>query len=136
MLRTGVAFVVVTVTLPLVAWVCGGDEPLRNLAIVASFTASASAVGVPVYVWFRRRGWLSWWQAVLAGGVIGLACALPFAFRDPRFLVFAVPVFVNIGAIHGWLFWAIALWRPRLDDGAGRYESSAYRPQVGHSTAT
>lgn len=125
MVRIVVAFVVVAVTLPLIAWFSGGEQSVRNLAMVAGFTLPATAVGIPVFLWFRRRGWLRWWQAVAGGVGIGLLSALPFAVRDPGFLAFAVPAFANIGAVHGLLFWLLAVWDPRRAGGDRRYPSSA-----------
>ncbi|MBL0291897.1 MAG: hypothetical protein IPQ15_14970 [Betaproteobacteria bacterium] len=125
MVRIVVAFVVVAVTLPLIAWFSGGEQSVRNLAMVAGFTLPATAVGIPVFLWFRRRGWLRWWQSTAGGVGIGLLSALPFALRDPGFLAFAVPAFANIGAAHGLLFWLLAVWDPRRARRDRRYPSSA-----------
>jgi len=125
MVRIIAAFVVVAVTLPLIAWFSGGDQSARNFAMVTGFTLPATAVGIPVFLWFRRRRWLRWWQSVAGGVGIGLLSALPFAFRDPGFLAFALPVFANIGAVHGLLFWLLAVWDPRRAGRDRRYASSA-----------
>ena len=63
----------------------------------------AALLGLPAYLWMRRRWRLGWWHAVPAGGVIG---ALPsfLLWGDARtaLLLFAC------GALGGLIFWLVA----------------------------
>jgi hypothetical protein len=117
-LRVVVAAVVTALALPLAAGLGGGGAPWRNGAIVAAFTAPATLAGILACRRLRRGGPLPWWKAGAVGALIGLACALPFGFRDPTLLAFTVPVFANIGAVHGLVYWWLAAWRPRGRAGA------------------
>jgi hypothetical protein len=117
-LRVIVAAVVTALALPLAAGLGGGGALWRDGAIVAAFTVPATLAGILACRRLRRGGSLPWWKAGAVGALIGLACALPFGSRDPALLAFTVPVFANIGAVHGLVYWWLAAWRPRGRAGA------------------
>ncbi len=71
----------------------------------------AAFLGLPVLALLLWRGWRSWWQFGLGGAVIGAACVLPFAAGGPLLLLFLVPNFIAIGAVHGLAFWVLGVWR-------------------------
>jgi hypothetical protein len=112
-MRTIVAAVVTALLLPLAAGLGVGGARWRDFAVVAAFTIPATLAGILACRRLRCSGSLTWWTAGAAGAVIGFACALPFGFRDPALLAFTVPVFANIGAIHGLVYWVLAAWQPR-----------------------
>ena len=82
------------------------------LAAFGSMVAYPAAVvlGVPMFLVFRRRGWLSWWQVSLGGTGLGLIAApvLQVVFGSTL-----VPIFVlmMIGLLGGMTFWLLALHR-------------------------
>jgi hypothetical protein len=117
-MRTIVAAVVTALVLPLAAGLGGGGARWRDFAVVAAFTIPATLAGILACRRLRRGGPLPWWTATTVGALIGFACALPFGFRDPALLAFTVPVFANIGAVHGLVYWWLAAWRPRGRAGA------------------
>jgi hypothetical protein len=63
-------------------------------------------VAAPLYVLFRRRGWIRWWSAAAVGAVIGSAVVvllrLPNAPEAENFMLY-----VPAGGIAGLGFWAI-----------------------------
>lgn len=81
------------------------------LTVAATGVGGLVVLGVPAFVLFRRRGWLLWWQFAMGGGVLGLACGVPFAVGGGTLVAALVPAFVALGVLHAVLFWLIAVWR-------------------------
>lgn len=82
------------------------------LAAFGSMVAYPAAVvfGIPLFLLFRRRRWLHWWQVPLGGVALGLMAA------PVLYVLFGstlVPIFVLMltGLIGGATFWALALYR-------------------------
>jgi len=113
MVRVIASFTLVALSLPLLAHFGGGVDPVRNMLIIGSFTVPATALGVPMFYALRRRRQLTALNCMLSGAALGFACAAPFALTDARLLAFVVPAFTAIGALHGLVFWPIAVWRNR-----------------------
>jgi hypothetical protein len=86
-------------------------------------------VGVPFYLYFRRRGWLRLWQVVGASAVVGVAIPTLIIFplglaipsgqlqggsTVPLVVGLALPVLGGaVGALIAAAFWLIAV-RPRF----------------------
>lgn len=81
------------------------------LTVAAAGVGGLVVLGVPAFVVFRRRGWLSWWQFATGGAALGLACAVPFAVGGGTLAVALAPTFAALGMLHAVLFWLIAIWR-------------------------
>jgi hypothetical protein len=115
MIRVISAFFLVALSLPLLAFVSGGINPAQNMLIIGSFTVPATIIGAPIFQVLRRRGQLTALNCTLSGAVLGFVCAAPFALTDAPLLVFVVPAFSAIGALHGLLFWLLAVsWNHAL----------------------
>ena len=75
-------------------------------------------VALPLFVLFRKHGWLQWWHALLAGAIggaffVALDTALSGA-PDIDLLVNANNVYyVSIGMAIGLLFWWLGIFRNR-----------------------
>ncbi len=74
-------------------------------------------VAAPLYLVFRRRGWIHWWSTAAVGALIGsgvvVLLRLPNAPEAQNFLLY-----VPAGSLAGLAFWAIrSLGRDRT---AGR----------------
>jgi hypothetical protein len=77
--------------------------------ILAVFTyATALIVGVPVFAWYRRRGWFEPWQFAVGGGLLGLLPMPVIALFGPVPL-FLGPVLSVIGLLSALLFWFLAV---------------------------
>jgi hypothetical protein len=77
-------------------------------------TATATfVIGIPVYALCRRLQWLSIWPFVagglLAGFIITMLAAM--TLQDSSDLDFFAAVLCSIGAVHGALFWLVAIYR-------------------------
>lgn len=80
-----------------------------SFAVPVSY-AAALGVGLPMFLLFRRMGWLSLERIASATSVIGLAVgilvAMLFDFRiEDGGIVAVVAVFLAFGAITGIAFW-------------------------------
>jgi hypothetical protein len=113
MFRVISAFVLVALSLPLIAFFGGGVDPVQSMLIIGTFTIPATAIGVPIFQTLRRRGQLTALNCMLSSTALGFACATPFALTHARLLAFVVPFFSAIGALHGLVFWLLAVWRNR-----------------------
>jgi hypothetical protein len=118
MIRVFSAFIVVAFGLPLLAFFGGGVDPVQSLLIIGMFTVPATAIGAPVFQALRQRGQLTALNCALSSAALGLVCAAPFALTHARLVAFVVPAFSAIGALHGLVFWLIAVWRNRSLMGA------------------
>jgi hypothetical protein len=82
--------------------------------------AALAVMATPLVILALRKGWLSWWHALLAGSLVGTLTFAPLYFaqlfdaklhlhyRVGKLLELGEPA--AIGAVHGLLFWALALW--------------------------
>jgi hypothetical protein len=110
--RVAATFAFLALVYPLIAFVTGGEFDVGGLFVLAGVTTTATVIlGVPAFVLFFRRGWLSWWQFAFGGAIIGLLCAIPFAVGGAAVARALAPGFLAFGALHGLLFWALAIWR-------------------------
>ena len=97
---------------PVAALIGGGKLAIGGFIAVASITLPVTfIIGMPVYLFLKRRNWLSWKILAMGGGLIGIFSSLPL-------LVFAGPDYIQIiiicyciGAGHGLIFWLLAIWR-------------------------
>jgi hypothetical protein len=119
-MRTLIAFLVAPLAtmLPAVA-----APPLWGLFAVLTFYAYLLLliIGIPGFRYFRRKGWTSLWQAVIAGAAVGLAfptlMLLSFGVSSsdlgsPEFLstTLGLPLMgAVLGAAVALVFWRIAM---------------------------
>lgn len=109
MRRVVIAFVAV----PVLASLPFGIAALAALSVMLLLTA---AVALPLFLTLRRKRWLRWWHAVLAGLACGsLGCALllgttSLAYID-AYALGSVLTLLAIGATAGAAFWWIAVFR-------------------------
>jgi hypothetical protein len=112
MRRVVVTFVVFALAWPLCALVFRGAFGPAGALTLAGVTFVATVVlGIPAFVLLCRRGWLDVWQFTLGGALVGALCAVPFAIAGAALFTALLPTFAILGAAHGALFWAFAVWR-------------------------
>lgn len=110
MLRLTLAAVVVTLVAPALALLGGHRAGSQGALQLAGFTLLALViVGLPLLALLLRRGWRSWRHFALAGGVLGAVCIVPFVGDELLLLLFLLPNFMVIGALHGLLFWMLGV---------------------------
>ncbi len=79
---------------------------------VAAFTFFGTLIlGGPAFAHFRARGWFQWWRFLAGGAVAGAIVSIPFVVIGPVLYLVFVAIFSAIGAIHGVVFWLVAVWR-------------------------
>jgi len=75
----------------------------------------ALLLGVPLFVAFLRRGWLSWWASVLGGALVGIGGAagltLVIGNHESDWVLEKLAVTTFVGAVAGMAFWLIAVFR-------------------------
>ncbi|HZP65100.1 MAG TPA: hypothetical protein VFB32_02215 [Rudaea sp.] len=81
---------------------------------LAAACASEAFVGVPMFVWLRRRGWLGAWQFTAAGAVCALPALTEFWWLGsvPHLAPFAWPdalLLPTLGAFAGACFWLLGI---------------------------
>ena len=112
MKRIWVAFIVCALAYPLVVLFSGKVGAVGGAIVVATFTVIACLLGIPVFAWYRTKGWLRWWQFAFGGCVIGIAAALPFLASGSLLSYLAIAaVFGAIGACHAAAFWLLAIFK-------------------------
>jgi hypothetical protein len=119
--RLVIAFALAPAAVPLLivlVFVLGGDFGVSYVFAgpIAIFAYAVTLLlGLPTFLWFRRRRWLSFWHFAIGGAVLGLA---PLAF----FAVIAAPLalsflavqplgYAAIDLVSACVFWAIGNWR-------------------------
>jgi hypothetical protein len=50
-----------------------GNGALFALVVFVFVYPATAILGIPVYLYFRRKGWHQWWRVLLGGACIGLA---------------------------------------------------------------
>lgn len=110
-----VAPVIVVLALDVIATVWLGPAGGRDTGFVLIMFVLPVAYlsnflfGLPLYLLWKRRGWLSWWHS-MAGGFL---CAIPFAgillYGNPtsNSVQFLVGICFAVGALVGLVFWAL-----------------------------
>lgn len=114
--RVALGFLVTALALPVLV-LLGGN--LFGALYVALFTGGiAFFFGLPLFLWFRRRRWLAFWQCILAGALAGLPAALPFAgiavsygggLRALMDMLPLLRLLAVFGGVHGAVFWLVAI---------------------------
>ncbi len=71
---------------------------------------------LPLFLLFRRKGWLEWWHALLAGAICGVLfvafdTALSYAPDVDRVVNANNVTYVSLGAVIGFVFWWMAIYR-------------------------
>ena len=81
--------------------------------LVLVITGSATACAIPLFIWFRRRRWLTLVHGVVGGTLIGGVVALFFVLISGTVgsLSFLATFYGGMGALHGALFWLVAICR-------------------------
>jgi len=114
MWRVVLGFVICSTTYPWVVLSFPNPGAAAGASLVALFTISgALVVGVPLFVWFKKRGWLKCWQSLLGGAVAGVVVSLPFLVSGWLGYLYYAGIFSGIGAFHALVFWVIAVYRNR-----------------------
>ena len=71
-------------------------------------------LGVPIYVLFRLMNWVSLWQSLLAGVILGPLSFMIFNLVlkfGPLFLWSDVPFICTLGVATTGAFWVIVFWK-------------------------
>jgi hypothetical protein len=92
----------------------GGAAILMIGGIGAFFAYPATLLfGVPLFIAFRRRGWLQWWQVGVGGIAVGVLSTIAFiVYAGALSEVFTyLPLFCGVGVASALIFWAIAVFR-------------------------
>jgi ABC-type tungstate transport system substrate-binding protein len=110
--RVAATFSAIALAYPLFAVVMRAELGTAGALALGGVTIAATVLlGVPVFILLCRRGWLHWWQFACGGAAIGTVCLLPFAVGGAALVGALFPMFLVLGAAHGALFWALAVWR-------------------------
>jgi len=68
-------------------------------------------LSAPVYLFFRRRGWIGLWQLLIAGAILGaLVCV---ATGPAAITMTSAALYSGLGALTALVFWLIAFLRLR-----------------------
>lgn len=110
MQRIIAAFVFCTIGVPVL--VSALDNWNVSIAFPALLVTAFGTLflGLPMYRYYRHRGWLRLHQFVLGGGSLGLVISLLVLFDGGRATIQAGAIFVPMGAIHGLVFWIVGVW--------------------------
>ena len=106
-------------TIPAYVAITGGPGSVSGAAFFfLPFTvAGCLLLGIPTYLFFRRRGWHSLWQFMLGGAILGTLCAAPLFGDGVLQALRWAALFSAYGSAHAAAFWLIALWRSPSDLG-------------------
>jgi hypothetical protein len=72
----------------------------------------AVLLGIPVFLFFRKRGWLKGWQVILGGCLAGFLFGLILGAIDSFHFGWSL-ILGAFGALAGAAFWFIGLWLPK-----------------------
>ncbi len=76
-----------------------------------------AAMATPLFFFFRKRGWLKWWQVGLAGLLCGVTFSIVFSGASlERVDAFGIPdalTFGGTGTLIAIVFWWLGLYRNR-----------------------
>jgi hypothetical protein len=83
------------------------------LTLGAMFAFPACIIfGVPLFLVFRKLGWLSWWQVPIGAGFAGILAAFALHMLDATtYLSGSIELFGGLGALAGVVFWYLGLRR-------------------------
>ena len=111
--RVDWGFTISALGLPALVLGIGGFGAFTVATLIVPITGLATATaGVAAYVWSRKHRCYSLWPFLIAGTLAGLIFALlPFAFAPSGELLLGLAkIFGGIGAIHGTVFWLVAIY--------------------------
>jgi hypothetical protein len=111
MWRVTLAFLLCMLAYPLFLLTTQSSRASIFAFIAAVVTGLASLVGLAIFAWFRRRGWLRLWQFAVGGALIGASVSVVFAVIQWSTFVHALGVCTALGAGHAVLFWLVAVFR-------------------------
>src|SRR5687768_3771591 len=106
MKRLVIAFLLAPAAAPLLIGLMLGFEGVFGLSYIFAGPIAVFAyavtllLGLPTFLWFRKRRWLSFWYFAIGGAILGLA---PLAF----FAMTAAPLELSFLAAQALLFTAI-----------------------------
>ncbi len=116
MRRVYCGFLACALGLPLLVALGGSIDTALMIAIVTGGVSLFA--GVPLFLLFRTRRWLAFWQCLLGGALAGQILAVPFVGFAFRY-VLTLDGLVNLlpllgllaiyGGMHGALFWLVAV---------------------------
>jgi hypothetical protein len=104
--RIYLGFAASSLTLPVLLLPLGGVGFALNVAAVS--VLGNVLLGIPLFYFFREKGWLHWWQILIAAGIAGAACSLPLSVIG---LGAIWPYLAIAGCLSGMLFWFVAVHR-------------------------
>jgi hypothetical protein len=120
MIRTVMGAAISVILLPLIFGIMR-FQPEMVLATIATTASGTLLFGVPVAVLLIKHKVVSWGKLALFGALGGVLVSLAFTIisQSSWFLLVASWGFMALGAIHGLLFWFIAIWRNPFPLGSG-----------------
>lgn len=123
--RLIVAFLVAPFAGPIIGLIVGSNAMTISDSLISLYMFTYTSVGIlryfawvptlvlsiPAYLLMRRKGWLGWWQIMLAWGAIQAVPAIIAAAIIPGSGVFILTSFIE-GALDGAAFRLIAGKQP------------------------
>jgi hypothetical protein len=94
----------------------GGAVVLMVVGLGAIFAYPAALVfGLPLFVFFRKYRWLSWWQVSAGGLLVGVLATLTMALvvQSPAEAIDFAKLYCPVATAAGFAFWLIAVFGNR-----------------------
>ncbi len=115
--RVVLGFVVAPAVVPIVTTALSRPSEIAFLSLPLFVSYGCSLLfGIPGFLFFRRLGWLTWWQVTLGG----IACVTPLLLL---YVVLSSPLNIQLYGLHNGsvlagcsavtalAFWVTAIWR-------------------------
>jgi len=128
MLRVLFAIVVVASAYPALILLHGGELAEFGAVMVGTVTGGMSILaGVPLAIWFVKRGWFKLWQSLLAGATIGLVVGLAFNNSAGFAMLVYVLKFIALGSLHTVACWVLAFWKNTAFSSLGAHRAAGVK---------
>ena len=92
---------------------CNVDFGWAPFALLITVPATLF-VAVPLFLVFRKLGWVKWWQVCLGGALVGFLSPLAIQLMDAPshgFWISLTVLSVPLGAVAGFVFWCIGVYK-------------------------